>query len=227
MKSIADQLPPEIARQIHPDRRKNEEAYWEVRDQLLDQYRDQWIGFADGMVIASGSSPVTVFHAAETSGRHPFFVCVGREDEPCRIRRVPFAYDASYPGEALPVINVEFRQASGSPGVVFDRVIPDTGADASVLPWVDCQLLQLAPAMGVQGLISGVAGSSAATLAFQIWAQLDGQDYPCRLQADFVGSERILGRDVLNRLEILFRGGRSGSDRVPSFFAGEKTRNSV
>ena len=61
-------------------------------------------------------------------------------------------------------------------------------------------------AMGVQGLISGVAGSSAATLTFQIWTRLDGQDYPCRLQADFVGSERILGRDVLNRLEILFRG---------------------
>ena len=68
------------------------------------------------------------------------------------------------------------------------------------------KLLQLAPALGVQGLISGVAGSAAATLAFQIWAQLDGQEYPCRLQADFVGNERILGRDGLNRLEILFRG---------------------
>jgi len=53
VKNIADQLLPEIARQIHPDRRKNEEAYWAVRDQLLDQYRDQWIGFADGKVIAS------------------------------------------------------------------------------------------------------------------------------------------------------------------------------
>ena len=95
---------------------------------------------------------------------------------------------------------------SGSPGVIFERVIPDTGADASVLPWVDCQLLQLTPALGVQGLISGVAGASAATLAFLIWAQLIGVEYPCRLQADFVGSERILGRDVLNRLEILFRG---------------------
>jgi hypothetical protein len=60
--------------------------------------------------------------------------------------------------------------------------------------------------LGVQGLISGVAGGSAATLAFQIWAQLDGRDFPCRLQADFVGCERILGRDVLNRLEVLFRG---------------------
>lgn len=58
----------------------------------------------------------------------------------------------------------------------------------------------------MQGLIRGVAGASAATVAFQVWAWLDGQEYSCRLQADFVGSERILGRDVPNRLEILFRG---------------------
>ena len=132
MKSIADRLPPEIARQIHPDRRTNEAAYWAARDQLLNQYQGQWIGFADGMVIASGTSPVTVFHAAEASGRHPFFICVGREEEPCRIRRVTCPYDTSYPGEALPSISVEFRQASGSAGIVMDRVIPDTGADASV-----------------------------------------------------------------------------------------------
>lgn len=206
MKSIADQLPPEIAQQIHPDRRKNEAEYWSVRDQLLDQYRGQWIGFAEGRVIASGASPVTVFHAAEATGLHPFFICVGREEEPCRIRRAAFPYDASYPAEALPVITVEFRQASGSPGVVLDRLIPDTGADASVLPWADCRRLRLDPSLGSQGLISGVAGSSAGTLGFQVWAHLDGQDYPCRLQADFVGSERILGRDVLNRLDILFRG---------------------
>jgi hypothetical protein len=206
MKSIADQLPPEIASQLHPDRLKNEASYWAVRDQLLGEYRGQWIGFADGTVIATGNSPVAVFHDAEASGLHPFFICVGREEEPSRIRRATFAYDAGYAGEALPAIRVEFRPTSGLPGVLLDQVIADTGADASVLPWADCQLLQLTPAMGVQSLIGGVAGSSAATLAFQVWAQLDGQDYPCRLQADFVGSERILGRDVLNRLEVLFRG---------------------
>ena len=206
MTNIADQLPPEIARQIHPDRRKNEAAYWTVRDQLLAQYRGQWIGFADGQVVASGSSPVAVFHAAEASGRHPFVICVGKEAEPSRIRRVSFPYDASYAGEALPLVSVEFRWASGLPGIAFDRVIPDTGADATVLPWADCQRLQLMPAMGVQSLISGVTGGSTATLAFQIWAYLDGQELPCRLQADFSGSERILGRDVLNRLEVLFRG---------------------
>ncbi|MEX2119587.1 MAG: DUF5678 domain-containing protein [Pirellulales bacterium] len=206
MKSIADQLPPDIARQIHPDWRKHEAEYWAVRDQLLSQYQGQWIGFADGGVIAFGPSPVEVLHAAQQSGRHPFVICVGREEEPCRIRRSTYTYDTGYPGEALPLISVEFRQASTSPGVVLDRVIPDTGADASVLPWTDCQLLQLVPNLGVPGLIAGVAGGSSASIAFQIWARLDGHDYQCRLQADFVGSERILGRDVLNRLDILFRG---------------------
>ena len=116
MQSIVDQLPPEIAARLHPDRRKNEEGYWAARDRLLDRDRDQWIGFADGEAIASGTSPVAVFHEAEASGRHSFFICVGREAEPCRIRRVTFPYDQGYPGEALPLIRVEFRQASGAPG---------------------------------------------------------------------------------------------------------------
>jgi hypothetical protein len=206
MKSLADGLPPEIACQIHPDWRQNEADYWAVRDQLLDQYQNRWIGFADGVVIAFGTSPVEVFHAAQQSGRHPFFICVGREDEPSRVRRSGFPYDSSYPGEALPLISVEFGQAIGSPGMILDRVIPDTGADVTVLPWADCQLLQLVPTQGVPGRISGIAGGSAASIAFQICVRLDGQDYPCRLQADFGGGERILGRDVLNRLEILFRG---------------------
>ena len=94
MKSVIDQLPTDIAQQIHPDRRKNEEeSYWAARDQLLEQYRDQWIGFADGKVVASGSSPASVFHEAEATGLHPFFIRVGREDEPYRIRRATFLAD--------------------------------------------------------------------------------------------------------------------------------------
>jgi hypothetical protein len=204
--SLADRLPPEIARRIHPDWRKNEAGYWAVRDQLLPRYRDKWVGFADGAVIAAGTSPVEVFHAAQQSGRHPFVTCVGREDEPTRMRRASFAYDTSYPGEALPLLSAEFRKSVGSAGVVLDQVIPDTGADASALPWSDCQALQLDPADGAPGLVGGVAGGGLATVLFQVWVRLDGCDYPCRLHADLAGRERILGRDVLNRLDALFRG---------------------
>lgn len=206
MKSLADQLPPDIARQIHPDWRKKEANYWSVRDQLLSHYEGQWIGYADGVVIASGISPVAVFHAAKASGRHPFVTCVGREDEPCRVRRSSFPYDTSYPGEPLPVLAVEFRAVSGVTGVVLDRVIADTGADASVLPWSDCNRLQLDLTQDRPVQMSGVAGGTAMALLFPVWVFIDGQAYPCRLQADFVGHERILGRDVLNRLEVLFRG---------------------
>ena len=206
MKSLADGLPPEIARQVHPDWRKNEAAYWAVRDQLLRQYQDQWIGFADGKVIASGSRPVAVFQAAHEAAEHPYIICVGREEEPYRMRRVSFAYDTSYPGEALPILNIEFRSLRGVAGSLFDRVIADTGADTSTLPWADCQQLQLDPSQGVPGLMSGVAGSSATTLGFLVWVYLDGNEYPCQLHADFVGNERILGRDVLNSLDMLFRG---------------------
>jgi len=108
MKSLADGLPPEIARQIHPDRRKNEAAYSAARDQLLGQYQGQWIGFADGVVVAAGTRPVVVFHAAHQAAEHPYVICVGREEEPYRMRRANFAYDGSYSGEALP---------AGRPGV--------------------------------------------------------------------------------------------------------------
>lgn len=206
MKSLADGLPTDIARQIHPEWRKNEAEYWTVRDQLLRQYQDQWIGFADGKVVASGTRPVLVFQAAQQKAEHPYVTCVGHEDQPYRMRRAQFAYDTSYPGEALPVIRAEFRRVSGTSGPVFDGVIPDTGADTSALPWADCQQMQLDPAQGIPGLMSGVGGGSASTLGFLVWVHLDGNDYPCQLHADFVGNERILGRDVLNSLEILFRG---------------------
>ena len=90
------------------------------------------------------------------------------------------------------MIRAEFRRLSGVPGLVLDQVIPDTGADTTALPWVDCQSLQLNPAQGVPGLMSGVAGGSATTLGFVVWVHLDGHEYQCQLHADFVGDERIL-----------------------------------
>ena len=104
MKSIADQLPPEIARQIHPDRRKNEADYWAVRDQLLDQYQGQWIGFAEGNVIVAASTPLEIFLAIQRSGQHPFVVRVGHEDEPWyRIRRASYVSAAYRAGSLSPL----------------------------------------------------------------------------------------------------------------------------
>jgi hypothetical protein len=206
MKSLSEGLPPEVAARVNPRWRENERAYWASRDALLVEHGGRWIAFADGEVIASGTSPVEVLHAGQSSGRHPFIARVGAEGEPCPMRRVAFSYDAAYPGEPLPLISAEFRATGGTSGLVLDRVIPDTGADASALPWADCQAIGLDPSMGVPGRMGGVGSSSSATLAFLSWVWLDGRELTCRLQADFAGRERILGRDVLNQVEVLFRG---------------------
>ena len=206
MNCIVDRLPPEVAQRVHPAWRKNESAYWARRESLLKEYEGQWIGFADDAVVASGSSPVQVLHAAQRSGRHPFVTCVGREETPQRMRRSAYNYDTGYPGEPLPRASVEFRSAAGVSGLRLDDAIPDTGADASALPWADCEALHLRPEEGVPGLMGGVGGSTAATIVWAAYAAIDGGEYPCWLQADFEGSERIVGRDVLNQLEVLFRG---------------------
>src|SRR2546428_13266952 len=110
MNSLINSLPPEVAQRIHPDWQKNEAEYWSNRDHLLARYRNQWMAFANGRVIASGSSPVDVLHKAQESGLHPFVACVGREHEPSQMRRASFSYDSTYTSEALPVIEVEFRK---------------------------------------------------------------------------------------------------------------------
>ena len=106
MRSLIEGLPSEIAKRVHPDWQKNETEYWAQRDTLLRQYAGQWIGFAEGRVIACGTSPVEVFHAAQASGKHPFVTRVGHENEPNRMRRASFAYDLTYPNA-----NADLRHA--------------------------------------------------------------------------------------------------------------------
>ncbi len=205
MESLADALPPEIASQIHPDWRKNEADYWTVRDALLQQYRDQWVAFADGTVIAFGRNPTNVFHDGVATGRHPYFTRVGHENEPERVRRTTYAYDTSYPGEAMPYVSVEFRTDPLRSGAIVARVIPDIGADVTILPWSDCQQLHLVASDGIPTMLGGVGQLSTATVAFAAWACIENTAHPCRIHGEVGGRERILGRDVLNRIDVLFR----------------------
>ena len=55
-------------------------------------------------------------------------------------------------------------------------------------------------------MMGGLAGGMAPTLMYNAVIYINGQEYPCRLHADFVGHERILGRDILNQLRVLFHG---------------------
>jgi predicted aspartyl protease len=206
MSTLADGLPAEIKSHVHPDWVRNEAAYWAARADIAKRYTGLWVAFADGDVIAASERIVDVAHKAKQLGKHAFVTRVGFENVPQRIRRMAFTYDTNYHGEALPVIAVRFAESQDQAGKQFDRVIPDTGADSSVLPWEDCQMLSLLPQDGIPSLMAGVGQSAVATLAFPVWVFLSTKAHPCLLQADFDGRERILGRDVLNRLSVCFDG---------------------
>lgn len=93
MKSLAEGLPPKVAGQVHPQWGDNERAYWTTRDGLLAQYGGKWVAFAEGSVIAFGPRPLEVFHAGQSSGRHPYIGRVGAEHEPCAMRRSSCFFD--------------------------------------------------------------------------------------------------------------------------------------
>ena len=110
-----------------------------------------------------------------------------------------------YPGEALPDLTIEFRTEPGQPGPALDRVLPDTGADASVLPWPDCERLQLRLSQGSLRTTGGVGNHQS-----QLCPSRCG--YILMANRTAAGSTRIFivrnesGRDVLNRIDVLFRG---------------------
>jgi hypothetical protein len=117
VKSLADDLPPEVAARVHPDWRANEAAYWAARPGLLATHGGRWVAFANGAVIASSTSPVEVFQAAHASGLHPFVIRVGAEREACRMRRATFQAERAVTRESLSAgLSVLVREAGPRQG---------------------------------------------------------------------------------------------------------------
>ncbi len=73
-------LPPSQQQQLHPDFLANEQSYLQMRDQLLAQYRGQWVAVQGGRVIAAGPKLMAVMELASTSGGHAYIAFVGAED---------------------------------------------------------------------------------------------------------------------------------------------------
>ena len=75
--------------------------------------------------------------------------------------------------------------------------------------------------------MGGVGQSSTATLAFSVWACLDGNVYRCRVHGDFRGADRILGRDVLNKIGRIVSWRKWGSGCEPLIAPDFKTGKSI
>ena len=56
------------------------------------------------------------------------------------------------------------------------------------------------------GMATGVLGPSVTTLFYRGKVEIDGHRYAALIQSTPSGQERIIGRDVLNEMRILFDG---------------------
>jgi hypothetical protein len=207
MQIATSDLPGHLRQRLHPDFLANEQRYHQMRDQLLAQYRGQWVAFAGGRVIAAADELFPVMEAAAASGDHPFIARVGEEDTTVfRVRRQEFTYDSTYQPFPLPRATVTFWNHSASHSQTHTDVIPDTGADLSMLPDADCAAINLFNSPCLIGLSRGVVGGSHTTLFYQGSAEINGRRVASLIEPVAGGTERLVGRDVLNQHRVVFDG---------------------
>jgi len=194
-------------KRLHKDFVENERLYWRMREQLLGQYRGQWVAIEGGRVVASGDDLFDVTDKVGKLGCHAYIARVGQEDSLVfTIRRREFTYDAAYQPFALPQAEVVFSNYHGTRRQLYPDVIPDTGADLSALPEDDCAAIDLFDSPYLLGLARGVLGSGVTTLIYRGSAEINGTFYRSLIQPIPGGRERILGHDVLNQVKVTFDG---------------------
>jgi hypothetical protein len=192
---------------LHPEFLDNERSYLQMRDSLLSQYRGQWVAVQGAAVIAAGRGPLEVMEKVSSYGGHPYIALVGAEDAVVfRARRAVFGYDQAYQPFPLPRLTATFWNHAQTKPQQHPDVIPDTGADVSILPDTDCTAIDLFNSPYMTGMAGGVIGASITALFYQGKVEIDGQRYSALIQPVRAGRERILGRDVLNQQRVLFDG---------------------
>ena len=198
-------LPPDQQERLHPDFLANEQAYLHMRDSLIKQYNGQWVAVQDGKVLVAGTNLMEVIDQASACDGHPYIALVGAEDQVVfRVRHAVFAYDQAYQPFPLPRLSARFWNHAETHSQQRGDVIPDTGADVSVLPDSDCRAIDLFSSPYLTGLAGGIIEASIATLLYRGKVEIDGCRYPALIQPIPAGRERIIGRDVLNQQRVLF-----------------------
>ena len=200
-------LPPDQQQRLHPEFLANEQDYLRMRTSLLAQYRGQWVAVQNGSVIAAGPNLMDIMDRASAAGSYPYVALVGAEDAVVfRVRRAVFGYDQTYQPFPLPRVTATFCNHAETHSQQHADVIPDTGADVSVLPDADCTTIDLFNSPYMTGMSGGVVGGSTTALFYRGKVEIDGRRYAALIQPIPAGQERIVGRDVLNQQRVLFDG---------------------
>lgn len=197
---LVQQLLKSLLEAMSPDYLANEAEYWRVRDQLLLKYEGKWVAFDKGQVVAWGDDLMTVMNEAGQKGYSQAYIDkVGEEGElRVKCRQASFGYNQAYLPTALPQVAVTFTN--------FHQTRQHTGSDFSALTEEDGHALQLLTGPHVPSSVTGVGGQTSLCVVCRAFATIGGRRFPAMVQLIPGQSDRLLGREVMNQMVVIFDG---------------------
>lgn len=208
----SDKLPERLRQLLTEAYLANEKDYWRQRDQLLGKLANKWVAVHDGQVVTVGDDMASVMDEVGKRGICDAYIekVGGEADMVSTIRHrreIGFVYDGSYT-PPIPRVEVKFLNFQRSHHATYGDVIPDTGADNTVLPFGDCAAAAIFSSPFYSSFSRGIDSSPAPTLLYRCFAEIGGHLSSCLIEPHQTFDGRLLGRDVLNSFVTTFDGPR-------------------
>ncbi|MDZ7292381.1 MAG: retroviral-like aspartic protease family protein [candidate division KSB1 bacterium] len=183
--------------------KREEQAYWAMRDSLMKDYHGLWVAVVNGKVVASGKNGGRVSYEAysKTGSKVCFCAQVGFENRVFRIRQAAAGY---YDLDYFPALPKATILAGALDKNAFESVdfIVDTGADLTIVRTEIADRLGLWDFPRSMANISGIGGIPETRRLYGAKVQLAGTSIPIYVDSRSDIGEDILGRDVINEFEL-------------------------
>ncbi|MBM3238017.1 hypothetical protein FJZ31_17135 [Candidatus Poribacteria bacterium] len=180
--------------------------YWTIREELLPKLKGKWVAVHKGNVVAVGDDMISIMDKALSEDGYAYVNKLGEEDKIIiKSRRIEFAYDQSYSPTPIPIVTATFYNFDQSRSKRCSNAIPDTGADLSCLPIVDCHPIDLFRFPYYSGISYAFGGGTRQTTFYGGNVEIDGRVYRAIIEP-VLELERLIGRDVLNQCKVTFDG---------------------
>jgi len=208
----SEQLPERLRQLLTEAYLANEKVYWQQREQLVQRLANKWVAVHNGQVVTVGEDMATVMDEVGKQGLCDAYIeKVGGESDTVftirHRREIGFAYDSSYI-PPIPRIEVKFLNFQQSHHATYADVIPDTGADNTVLPFGDCAAISIFSSPFYSSFSRGIDSAPTPTLLYRCFAEIGGHLSAALIEPHPTFDGRLLGRDVLNTFVTIFDGPR-------------------
>jgi hypothetical protein len=208
----SEKLPERLRQLLSEAYLANERAYWQQREQLVQRLANKWVAVHNGQVVTVGEDMATVMDEVGKQGLSDAYIeKVGGESDTVftirQRREIGFAYESSYI-PPIPRIEVKFLNFQQSHHATYADVIPDTGADNTVLPFQDCAAASIFSSPFYSSFSRGIDSAPTPTLLYRCFAEIGGHLFPALIEPHLTFDGRLLGRDVLNTFVTIFDGPR-------------------